>query len=73
MKQKSLTYRLENNMIWVTDAANGNKVSINENYIVAVYTMIDGELKGKTGIKLTNSDIIVEESDYDVIALIGSN
>jgi hypothetical protein len=60
-------------MIWVTDAANGNKVSINENYIVAVYTMNDGELKGKTGIKLTNSDIIVEESDYDVIALIGSN
>lgn len=57
-------------MIWVTESINGNKVAINSTYIVAVFTVADGEQQGKTAINLTNGSIIVDESDIDIVGLI---
>jgi len=60
-------------MIWVTDVVNKNKVSINPDYIVAVYSIIDGEHQGKTAINLHNSHVVVEESDLDIVSMVENN
>jgi uncharacterized protein YlzI (FlbEa/FlbD family) len=57
-------------MIWVTDANTGQKVAINPDYVIAVFVAPDGDLKGKTAINLINGQLIVEESDFDVVASI---
>lgn len=59
-------------MIWITDSLNGNKVAINPDYILAVYCIPDGEHQGKTGINMLNGNIIANENDYDVVAMIGN-
>ena len=46
-------------MIWITEAVSGNKIAINPTYIVAVFTISDGEQKGKTAINLTNGNVVV--------------
>ena len=56
-------------MIWITEVGSGNKIAINPTYVVAVFTISDGEQKGKTAINLTNGNVVVEESDYTVIEL----
>jgi hypothetical protein len=56
-------------MIWITEAASGNKIAINPTYIVAVFTITDGEQQGKTAINLTNGNVVVNESDYDVVGM----
>jgi uncharacterized protein YlzI (FlbEa/FlbD family) len=56
-------------MIWITEATSGNKIAINPTYIVAVFTISDGEQKGKTAINLTNGNVVVDESDYEVIGM----
>lgn len=57
-------------MIWVTDTVYKNKVSINPRYVVAVFQIPDiegNENIGKTVINLTTGNIIVEESDLDIV------
>jgi hypothetical protein len=56
-------------MIWITEASSGNKIAINPTYIVAVFTITDGEQQGKTAINLTNGNVVVNESDYDVVGM----
>ena len=53
-------------MIWVTDIK-GGRVAINEEHVIAVFIVTDGEFKDKTCINLTNGQILVEESDYDIV------
>lgn len=57
-------------MIWVTESISGNKIALNTTYIVAVFTISDGEQKGKTAINLTNGNVVVDESDYDVVGMV---
>ena len=57
-------------MIWVTDVM-GGKVAINKEYVVAVFTLQNGDHIGKTGISLINGQIIVEETDFEVVGLLG--
>jgi hypothetical protein len=57
-------------MIWVTESTSGNKIAINSTYIVAVFTISDGEQKGKTAINLTNGNVVVDETDYDVVGMV---
>jgi hypothetical protein len=57
-------------MIWITESASGNKIAVNPTYIVAVFTISEGDQKGKTAINLTNGNVVVDESDYDVIGMI---
>jgi hypothetical protein len=56
-------------MIWITEAASGNKIAINPTYVVAVFTITEGDQKGKTAINLTNGNVVVEETDFDVIGM----
>ena len=56
-------------MIWITEASSGNKIAINPTYIVAVFTISEGEQQGKTAINLTNGNVVVNESDYDVVGM----
>ena len=59
-------------MIWITEAVSGNKIAINPTYVVAVFTISDGEQKGKTAINLTNGNVVVNESDYDVVGMMSA-
>jgi hypothetical protein len=56
-------------MIWITEATSGNKIAINPTYVVAVFTITEGDQKGKTAINLTNGNVVVEETDFDVIGM----
>ena len=57
-------------MIWVTDV-NGSKVAINKEYVVAIFTVVEGDYKGKTGISLINGQIIVDETDLEIVGRLG--
>lgn len=59
-------------MIWVTESISGNKIALNTTYIVAVFTISEGEQKGKTAINLTNGNVVVDESDYDVVGMVAA-
>jgi uncharacterized protein YlzI (FlbEa/FlbD family) len=40
---------------------------------VAVFTISEGEQKGKTAINLTNGNVVVvDESDYDVVGMVAA-
>ena len=60
-------------MIWVTDALTGNKVALNPDYIIAVFIAPDGEHKGSTAINLINGQIIVQETDLEIVASLKAN
>jgi hypothetical protein len=57
---------------YVTDAMTGNKVAINVDHVIAVFTVPEGEHKGKTNINLNGGQILVEETDYDIVAILNS-
>ena len=57
-------------MIWVTDVETKNKVALNPKHIVAVFIAHDGPHVGKTAINLVMGQLVVEESDFDVVASI---
>ena len=55
-------------MIWVTDAENHNKVAVSVDKIVLVFTVPPNvPNEGKTVIALTVGQILVEESDIEVV------
>ena len=60
-------------MIWVTDSFTGGKVALAKAHIVAVFIMHGGENEGKTAINLTNGNIIVAESDIEVVGMLQGN
>lgn len=57
-------------MIWITEVGSGNKIAINPDYVIAVFTIPEGENQGKTAITLTNGNILADESDYDIVAML---
>jgi hypothetical protein len=57
-------------LVYFTDATNQQKVAINPKYAVVVFVLPDGEMKGKTVIGLTNGNIVVEESQIDVVGVL---
>lgn len=54
-------------LVYFTDATNQQKVAINSKYVTVVFVLPDGEMQGKTVIGLTNGNIVVEESQIDVV------
>ena len=56
-------------MIWVTDVKHG-KIAVNKEYVVAVFKIQEGDFLDKTAINLINGQIIVEESDIDVVGML---
>jgi hypothetical protein len=57
-------------LVYFTDATNQQKVAINPKYVVVVFVLPDGEMKGKTVVGLTNGNIVVEESQIDVVGIL---
>jgi predicted metal-dependent peptidase len=57
-------------LVYFTDATNQQKVAINPKYVVVVFVLPDGEMQGKTVVGLTNGNIVVEESQTDVVGII---
>lgn len=54
---------------YVTDANTLKKVAINSEHVVAVFEIPDGDQAGKTGINMVNGSIVVQETDYEVVAI----
>ena len=57
-------------LVYFTDATNQQKVAINPKYAVVVFVLPDGDMQGKTVIGLTNGNIVVEESQIDVVGVL---
>ena len=60
-------------MIWLTDSKTEQKIAINPEYIIAVFTATEGEMEGKTFVSLINGNVVVEETDLEVVNAIGGN
>ena len=59
-------------LTYFTDATNQQQVAINPKYVVVVFVLPDGDMQGKTVIGLTNGNIVVEESQIDVVGTLQS-
>ena len=57
-------------LVYFTDATNQQKVAVNPKYVVVVFVLPDGDMEGKTVIGLTNGNIVVEESQIDVVGVL---
>ena len=55
-------------MIWLTDAKNEQKVAVNPEYVIAVFTGTEGEVEGKTVVSLINGTLFVNETDLEVVS-----
>ena len=59
-------------LISFTDVVAKQPVHINPKQIVAIFTIQEGDFKGKTGISLANGNLVVEESDSIVVGTVNS-
>jgi predicted metal-dependent peptidase len=59
-------------LVYFTDATNQQKVAINPKFVVVVFVLPDGDMKGKTVVGLTNGNIVVEESQIEVVGVLQS-
>ena len=57
-------------LVYFTDATNQQQVAINPKYAVVVFVLPDGDMQGKTVIGLTNGNIVVEESQINVVGVL---
>jgi predicted metal-dependent peptidase len=57
-------------LVYFTDATNQQEVAVNPKYVVVVFVLPDGDMQGKTVIGLTNGNIVVEESQIDVVGVL---
>lgn len=57
-------------LIYFTDATNQQKVAINPKFVVVIFVLPDGEMKGKTVVGLTTGNVVVEESQIDVVGVL---
>jgi hypothetical protein len=57
-------------LVYFTDAVTQDQIAINPTYVVAVFTAKEGEMKDKTVIGLTNGNVVVEQSQVDVVGIL---
>jgi hypothetical protein len=57
-------------IVYFTDSTNKQQVAVNPKYVVVVFVLLEGELKGKTSIGLTTGNLIVDESQIDVVGVL---
>ena len=55
-----------------TDVVSKGTIHINPKFVVAVFTVPDGEYKGHTAITLSNGNLVVEDADSTVVGTINS-
>lgn len=59
-------------LLTFNDAIAKLPVHINPSHIVGVFSVSDGEHKGRTAITLVNGNVVVEESEATVVGTINS-
>lgn len=59
-------------LIYFTDVVSKKPVAVNPKYVVAVFPIVDGELKDKTAISLVNGSVAVEETQIEVVGRVQS-
>ena len=57
-------------LVYFTDAVSKLQIAINPAYVVAVYILPEGEMKGKTVIGLTNGNVVVEDDQINVVGVL---
>ena len=57
-------------LLWFTEARTQNKMAINPEYVVAVFTSNEGDFSGKTVISVTNGQVAIEEEILETIGRI---
>jgi hypothetical protein len=57
-------------LVYFTDATNQQQIAINPKHVVAVFTVQEGDMKGKTAIGVINGSILVEESQIHVVGVL---
>jgi hypothetical protein len=59
-------------LIYFNDAVSKQHVAINPKYVIAVFPVVEGDLKGKIAISLINGSVVVEESQTEVVGRVQS-
>ena len=59
-------------LLTFTDVVSKGIIHVNPKYVVAVFTVQEGDFKGHTAITLTNGNLVVEDADVTVIGTINS-
>ena len=57
-------------LVQFTEAFTGNAVSVNPQFVIAVFTAVDGDQKGKTVIGVSNGSVVVNEDYLTVIGTV---
>jgi hypothetical protein len=57
-------------LVYFTDAITKEKIAVNPKYVVVVFVLPDGEMAGKTVIGLPSGNIVIEESQIDVVGIL---
>ena len=56
--------------LYFTDATSQQAIAINPAHVVAVFTVQEGDMKGKTAIGVVNGSVLVEESQIEVVGVL---
>ena len=54
-------------MLLFTDAMSNSSIAVNPKQVIAVFTAGEGEHAGKTVISVTNGNLLVSESQVEVV------
>jgi hypothetical protein len=57
-------------LVYFTDVVSKKQVAVNPKYVVAIFPIVEGDLKDKTAISLVNGSVAVEESQIDVVGIL---
>ena len=57
-------------LVYFSDTVTKQQIAINPTYVVAVFSASEGDMKGKTVIGLTNGNVVVDESQIDVVGVL---
>ena len=60
-------------MLWFTESKSNDRIAINPDYVVAVFTAKEGEFSGKTVISLISGQTVVEENAVEVVGCLQAN
>lgn len=57
-------------LVYFTDVVSKKPVAVNPKYVVAVFPIVEGDLKDRTAISLVNGSVAVEESQTEVVGVL---
>jgi predicted metal-dependent peptidase len=57
-------------LVYFTDGITKDKIAVNPKFVVVVFVLPDGEMQGKTVIGLPSGNLVVEESQMNVVGVL---